>query len=528
MTESKNNLGESIAKNWSKIERVFEWFNPNQEEIAQRREDEASANETELNEKPATNNQATTQASENLTPIQNTNPSETQAHIQNSVAENVNPIQNPAPVTPQNNPPVTPAPVSEIKNSQTLNTSSNSTNSPLSQPEEKSKLPEKTQEDLKSLKKNLESKPTSKLNKLSFSLRILRLSNKQKLNFYSELQTLIESGVTLIDSLFIMQAQTKNKSIKKLFDFMIHQINSGMSLSETLSFFPKIFPSVQSALIEAGEKSGNLKRVLAQIVSDMEGQQEFVRKIKGAMFYPVVLIVLALSMVAGMMIFVIPRVAELYEQSNAQLPTLTAVVIDISNFVAKNYLPLFGGITLGITLIVFFIQYTRIGRLMWEIINRNIPVFGKIHRQKNIMVFAANLGMLLESGVLINEAFKITEKTIGNLHFEKELKKIGQGLILGKNISEMMGLEDIRTQKFKRNPIFPLQVAQMIHIGELTGNIDKMMIKIRDTYKKNINFTLKNISALIEPLMIFIVALLVGSILLAVMLPFFYIGSTIN
>ena len=144
------------------------------------------------------------------------------------------------------------------------------------------------------------------------------------------------------------------------------------------------------------------------------------------------------------------------------------------------------------------------------------------------MVFSANLGMLLQSGVLISEAFEITEKTMGNLHYQRALNEIRKGIIIGKNISEMMGLEDLKAQKFKKNKLFPIQVAQMVHIGELTGTIDKMMMKIKENYHKSIDYTLKNISAMLEPIMIFIVALLVGSILLAVMMPFFYIGTTIS
>lgn len=374
----------------------------------------------------------------------------------------------------------------------------------------------------------IEKEKIKPLEKIPFRLRFLRLSSKELLFFYSQLETLIDSGVTLIDSLLILQSQTKSKNVKLLYDKMVMHINAGLGLAETMYLFPKIFPSMQAALIEAGERSGNLKKVLNRIVLDMEGRQDFVRKIKGAMFYPVVLIVLALAMVAGMMIFVIPKVSELYEQSNAQLPVLTQTVIDLSDFVAEQYLYILLALVASLFFIFSFVKYTRPGQLMWENFVSLIPVFGTINKEKNLMIFAANLGMLLDSGVLIGEAFEITEKTMGNLHYQKELSKIRHGIIMGKEVSEMMGLEDIRVQKFKNNKLFPLQVAQMIHIGELTGNIAKMLDKIRENYHKSIDYRLKNISAMIEPIMIFIVALLVGSILLAVMLPFFYIGNTIS
>ena len=366
------------------------------------------------------------------------------------------------------------------------------------------------------------------LEKLPFALRFLRLSNRDLLLFYDEMATLIESSMTLIDSLLVVQAQSESKSVKKLYDEMIRHINGGMSLAETMYLFPKIFPSMQAALIEAGEKSGNLQKVLAQIAEELEGHQDFMRKIKGAMFYPVILLVLALTMVTGMMIFVIPKVAGMYKQSNAKLPTITQVVIDMSDYISVKYPIVLGSIFGTVLILYLFVSHTKIGQLLWEKFVSIIPVFGGINKSKNLMVFSANLGMLLQSGVLISEAFEITEKTMGNMHYERALNKIRKGIIIGKNISEMMGLEDLKTQKFKKNKLFPIQVAQMVHIGELTGSIDKMMMKIKENYHKSIDYTLKNISAMLEPIMIFIVALLVGSILLAVMMPFFYIGTTIS
>ena len=374
----------------------------------------------------------------------------------------------------------------------------------------------------------IEKSNTKSLESLPFSIKFLRITNRERLFFFDQMETLIGSGVTLIDSLLIIQAQTKKNGLKKFYGEMIHRINSGMGLAETMYLFPKIFPHMQSALVEAGEKSGNLKVVFQQIVDDMESNQDFMRKIKGAMFYPVVLIFLALTMVSAMLIFVIPKVAELYKQSNTKLPSLTQAVIDISDYVSAKYPIILGGLFGGIFLLWLFVSKTKLGKLLWEKFTGVIPVFGNISKQKNLMMFASNLGMLLQSGVLISEAFEITEKTMDNLHYKRALSKIRHGIILGKNVSEMMGLEDIKSQQYKKNRLFPLQVAQMIHIGELTGTIAKMLMKVRQNYHKSIDYTLKHISTMIEPLMIFIVAVLVGSILLAVMLPFFYIGTTIS
>ncbi len=373
-----------------------------------------------------------------------------------------------------------------------------------------------------------EKKERVKNSKFSFGLRHVNLSKKARLAFYDEMSTLIGSGVPLIDSLSLIQAQERNKNVKKLYAEMIHSINGGLSLSESMELFPNVFPKMQSALVEAAEASGNLKEVLAELVEEMEANQDFLKKVTGAMVYPIILLCLAIVLVTGMMVFVIPKIAAMYEQADVKLPAVTQMVINISNFTVSHWrLMLIAAIGGAVGLFVFFTKL-RFGRLIGEKFVSMIPVAGRISKEKNIMMIASNMAMLMKSGVLITEAFAITEKTVNNLHYQRALEKIRLGVVMGKEVSQMMGLIDIKEQKFKEHPLFPLQMAQLIHIGEKTGTIANMLYKVKSNYKKSIDYTLRNISTMVEPLMIFIVAGLVGTILMAVMLPFFYIGSTIN
>ena len=364
--------------------------------------------------------------------------------------------------------------------------------------------------------------------KLPWGLRMLRMSNKERLFFFDQLATLLGSGVSLIEGLSLVQATTKNKGLKKLYAEMIHHINAGMSLAAAMELFPHIFPKMQSALVEAGEKSGNLKIVVAEIVEEMEADQDFLRKITGAMFYPLILIVMALTMVIGMLVFVIPKVSAIYAQSHAKLPQLTQIVINISQYVTANWQMLLIYTVGGVVVFWLLFCKTKFGRLLWEKMIGITPIVGKLSREKNLMLIASNMAMLMKSGVLISESFEITEKAVGNLHYRRALAEIRHGIVMGREVSEMMGLIDIKAQKFQENKLFPLQVAQLLHIGESTGRIGEMFAKIKKNYHKSIDYTLNNISSMVEPIMIFVVAALVGSILLAVMLPFFYIGSTIH
>ena len=371
-------------------------------------------------------------------------------------------------------------------------------------------------------------KEARKTEKLSFGMRMLSMSHKERLFFYDQMSTLIGSGVTLIDSLSLVLAQTKQKGIKKLYNEMIHDINTGMSLADSMYRFPHIFPKMQSALVEAAEKSGNLKTVLAELVEEMEASQDFKRKIMGAMFYPIILIILALAMVVGMMTFVIPKISVMYKDANLELNQLTQTVINISDYIRANWPMLTIAVVGSIFILWLFFSKLKAGKLFWEKIISGIPVAGKISKEKNLMMISSNMAMLMKSGVLISDAFAITENTVGNLHYKRALAEVRKGIIMGKEVSEMMGLEDIKTQKFKKHKLFPLQMAQLMHIGESTGKISEMLLKLKSNYRKSIDYKLKNISTMIEPIMIFIVAALIGTILLAVVIPIFNLGQTIS
>ena len=368
----------------------------------------------------------------------------------------------------------------------------------------------------------------AKAESLTFGSKKVHMSFKDRLFFYDQMSTLVGAGVTLIDSLSIVMAQTEAKSLKKLYKEMIHDVNAGMSLADTMRKFPRAFPGIQAALMEAAEKSGNLKLVLSELVDEMESTQDFRKKVTGAMFYPIILVGMALVLVIGMLTFVIPKVSKIYKDANTDLPKLTQTVIDISDYVTGNWQMLVVGVIGVILAFWFFFSRVRAGRLAWENIVSSVPILGAISKERNLMTICANMAMLMKSGVLISEAFAITEKTVSNLHYQKAIGEIRHGVMMGKEVSEMMGLEDIKLQKFKDNKYFPLQMSQLIHIGETTGQIAQMCTKLKNNYHKSVEYKLRNISTVIEPLMIFFVAIFVGAILLAVMLPFFNIGKTIS
>jgi len=243
--------------------------------------------------------------------------------------------------------------------------------------DEKKSQPDDTLEPQLTQKKEVkEGADQKEKTKLPFSLRMLRMSVKERLHFYDTLATLTDSSVTLITSLSIIRAQTRDKTMNRFYGEMIHHINTGMSLSESMSIFPHIFPKMQAALIEAGEKSGNLSVVLMKLAEEIEAKREFSRKIIGAMFYPAIIVCLSIALVIVMMIFVVPNVAKMYDQADATLPRLTEIIIYISNFTVdywKIIMIIFFGVLCALW-VVF--SKTKNGKLFWENFISIIPVIG--------------------------------------------------------------------------------------------------------------------------------------------------------
>lgn len=347
------------------------------------------------------------------------------------------------------------------------------------------------------------------------------ISKNDLVNFLEQLSTLLSSGIRLVDSLVIMKQQAETASMKKLLACIISDIRNGALLSQAMEQHPRLFLVKWISLVRAGEKSGQLEQILLDLAEDEQEQQKMVSALKGAMAYPVFVVILTTVLVMYMLIVVVPEISDIYTKMHQKLPAPTIFIITLSEIIQQTYPLIIGGFLGLIVGIKISSHFFLIFRELLDWINLRIPVFGNLRKKQNIALFAGNLSLLLQSGVLIVDALNIVRDVIPSPLFKNELRRIIGNVERGAKISQEMGLINLQKEEFIKNFYFPINVSQMIHIGEETGNLAKILEKLKKNYSNQIQLTIKTFSSLLEPVMIIIVGLMVGGILLAVILPFF-------
>ncbi|NVP17540.1 type II secretion system F family protein [Candidatus Gracilibacteria bacterium] len=352
----------------------------------------------------------------------------------------------------------------------------------------------------------------------------MKISSKDKINLLEQLSNLLQSGIPLINSLRIIMYQTRNKNNKKLLNSIIEGLNSGNNLKESFQLFPNIFNTFDLSIIEMGEVTGKLGDSIETIKLKEEKARELKTKIIGALIYPMVIITLSIAMIGVFMIYVIPKIEQMYKDSKVNLPSLTQNVIDTSKFLQENIIIIVFGIIILIFGIIVFKTNPKT-KIYWDIMIIKLPIFGPLIRKKILALFTSGLGILLKNGVIINKSLEISSKALENDYYEKELKEITSRVSKGIELSVLMGINEI--QSGKENTLFPIELASVVKIGEETGNLSNLLIKYSIKTNKEIDEIVKNIQTAIEPLVIVGVGGIIGTLIMAIMLPFFNMVNVI-
>jgi type IV pilus assembly protein PilC len=331
--------------------------------------------------------------------------------------------------------------------------------------------------------------------------------------FSRQFATMINSGLSLIRALSILQEQTDNPALAEVIDDVRTSVESGRSLSEALnSHCPKVFPKLYVAMVRAGETAGMLDQVLLRIAENLEKDVALRGKIKAALTYPVIVFILAILLTAVMLIFIVPTFVGLFESLGGELPLPTKILMAASNFVSS----LVGLVTLVVLPAALWFAYKRIrdteqGRYRLDVIKLKLPVFGDLFHKIAIARFSRNLGTLLRAGVPILQALEITAETVNSGPVSVAVKDVQDGVREGEAIATPLAKHDV----------FPPMVVQMIAVGEETGAVDTMLDKIADFYDQEVESTTEALTALMEPLMIAVLGGLVGSMVIALYMPIF-------
>jgi type IV pilus assembly protein PilC len=337
--------------------------------------------------------------------------------------------------------------------------------------------------------------------------------------FSRQFATMINAGLPIVRSLYILSEQTENQKLKEVVVAVRKDVEAGLALSEALEKHPKVFSKLYVEMVRAGEIGGILDGVLLRVADQLEGDQELRRKVKSAMTYPTVVLILAILAASFMLIFIVPVFATMFEDLGGTLPLPTRIAMGLSNILTSIFgVFLYAGMIAGV---FGFLRWknTENGRRIWGRLSLRIPFkIGDVIHKVALARFARTFGTLSAAGVPILQALEITATSSGNWVVENALLKTRDAIREG--IPIYKPLED--------EPVFPLMVTRMIAVGEETGNIDGMLAKIAEFYESEVDATVKALTSIIEPLMIVVVGGIVGGIIIAMYLPMFKIFELIE
>lgn len=329
--------------------------------------------------------------------------------------------------------------------------------------------------------------------------------------FSRQLSTLLKAGLPLLRSLEVIARQEKNPYFKAIVDQLADNVRTGNKFSDGLSQHPKIFDKLYVNMAKAGEAGGVLDVVLDRLSTFQEKALKTTNKVKSAMVYPIVIMGVAVAIVAILMIFVVPQFQKIFTdilKGNARMPALTQTIIDISDFMKENYI-LTGLIIVGVILFVKIFFKTKIGIRVWDTAALKLPKIGDLVMKSTVARFTRTFGTLLASGVPILEALTITRGTINNSLISEALSRVHDRVRDGENLSTPLD----------QQKIFPTMVTSMVEVGEETGQLPEMLNRIADNYDEEVDNSVGAITSIIEPIMIVFLALVVGTIVIALFLP---------
>ncbi|MDQ4063511.1 MAG: type II secretion system F family protein [Actinomycetota bacterium] len=337
--------------------------------------------------------------------------------------------------------------------------------------------------------------------------------------FTRQFATMINAGLPIVRCLYVLSEQTDNKKLKEVLEDVRKDVEAGLALSETLEKHPKVFSKLYTEMVRAGEIGGILDEVLLRVASQLEKDQELRRKVKSAMTYPLVVMVLAILAASFMLIFIVPIFATMFEDLGGTLPLPTRVAMFLSDILTSIWgVFIYAGAGLGIYLFLRW-KKTENGRKAVDPYMLKIPAkIGDIILKVSLARFARTLGTLSAAGVPILQALEITATSAGNFVIERALLKSREAIREGLPIY----------QPLEEEPVFPPMVTRMIAVGEETGDIDGMLTKIAEFYESEVDAAVKALTSIIEPLMIVVVGGIVGGIIVAMYLPMFKIFELIE
>lgn len=333
--------------------------------------------------------------------------------------------------------------------------------------------------------------------------------------FTRQFSTMMSSGLPVSRALDVL-VQQASKNFKKILLEILRDVEGGTSLSEAMGRHPDVFSTTYRALVRAGESSGKLDTILIRLADTMEAERELSGKLKAALVYPAVVFVAMVAVFFILMIFVIPKLSDMYTSLNVDLPASTVFLITSSGWIVDNVILVFIALAASVLGLRAFLK-TQQGRHIVSEIMFKAPVFGRINRQKENAQFTRTLSLLIASAIPIVEALQITSEVLVNQRYKDATLKAAEEVKKGRSLSEFV----------KENPVFPPLIANMISVGEETGKIDEMLEKVAHYFDGEVDHLVKGLSGALEPVILILLGGMVGMLIVSIITPIYKITSAL-
>jgi len=351
-----------------------------------------------------------------------------------------------------------------------------------------------------------------------------RIKPKVLMIFTRQLATLIDSGLPLLRGLTVLGKQEPNQVLRGTINSLADSVQGGSTFSESLAQHPRIFDKLYVNMVKAGELGGVLEVVLTRLAEYQEKAHKLKNKIVAAMVYPVIVMFIAVAIMTFLMLFIVPKFKAMFsDMGGAELPKISQVVFGFSDFMMKRSMVLPNAVWIlfalfGVWLIFQFWGRTKTGRRIVDTMKLRIPLFGEIQRKSAVSRFSRTLGTLVTSGVPILQALNITKETAGNVVISEAINKVHESVKEGESI----------VHPLSSSGVFPSMVISMVDVGEETGQLPEMLLKIADVYDDEVDNAVTALTSVLEPIMIVFLALVVGAIVFALFLPLIKIIQTMQ
>lgn len=359
------------------------------------------------------------------------------------------------------------------------------------------------------------------MNKLfaKFNNIFSQISLQDQIIFAKHLAIMLQAGMPILDSLTMLKKQqAKSKTLFKVLNQLITDVDRGQFLSTSLDQYRQIFGNLFINVVRVGEASGTLPENLNYIVEELQKRQSLGRKIKGAMVYPIIVLI-AVFAIVGILIFVVfPKILPLFKSLRIKLPFATSLLLSSYTFISKNWI----FIILGVFVVFvgsWLLLKNKTVKFYYDSILLKLPFIGKIVTNVNIANLTRTLSLLLKSGIKIVDALETTANSLSNLVYQKELKKVATEITSGGQISQYL---------IKRPDLFPVILSQMIEVGENTGNLTQTLLYLNNFYETEVDEITKNLSTILEPALLIIMGVIVGFVAIAIITPIYSITQSVS